>query len=739
MKTRVFILLVMLCFLGYVNAQKKGSQKQPSQAEMNKMLEEAMQAEGMSKEEQAEMKKMMGSIMPALEKHNETVADYPEFTSNARLIPERDEAKIAALNKKALTKAEVTAYATSLYNKLIAKADASEAGLIKKIIAQSPKANELSGASILAMMQGHAEAALALSMKAVAADPANLNLQNNMAALLTQYGFADKALPILLKLNKELSDNSTLFNNLANAWLNLGEADSALFYADAAMAINPHHPEAAQIAGVVRESKGANPSGNYIQAMENAPNPLTKSLLKNSGNRGDIKWSTRVFDNITVYEFFGRRWMGLPELSNSVRGFEDDMSIKNAYLDAVKIIGERITLMTDSTEKALDALVDKGETEFVAEMAAATVEGLSWMSKPAANVMEVLHAYQTQFQFDFADSMKTIETWKLNLRKEKDAKIKAIYDKIDSRKQTNCEQFKHELDNLENRYLETVNARLENYFLRHVNRYRRWLNALITWNWYVAGNPKNIIMLQNLKATEHLVNVYAGVADQLEALPEHCGVATTKKVTQPPVPIIPNFTCPVVVSIPTGEEWQQFTAKAKDFNKNKYQMKKTPNPVPNVSVAYGIGKQVAQPGHTPFIKTVNGSIMPGAFNSQLNGNSAAQNITSNTPAPPTASELVRNQMARELLTKMQNGRCLSINPERENLLRELRMMELSMELSKQIRAGERAIKEREMNEAALKNEINQAKTEVQQNGLQPSISSGLQAPGTTSLPKNLFQ
>ncbi|MBK9569145.1 MAG: hypothetical protein IPO53_03980 [Chitinophagaceae bacterium] len=64
--------------------------------------------------------------------------------------------------------------------------------IVKKVIAQSTKASDLGGAAILSMMQGHPQAALALSMKAVQADPASANWQNNMASLLTQYGYRNK-------------------------------------------------------------------------------------------------------------------------------------------------------------------------------------------------------------------------------------------------------------------------------------------------------------------------------------------------------------------------------------------------------------------------------------------------------------------------------------------------------------------------------------------------------------------
>ena len=81
---------------------KKPAQQKPaaSQPDMNKMLEEAMKAEGMSKEEQAEMKKMMGDVMPDLMQKNSTMAYYPEFTDNHQLVPKREIVKINSVPKK---------------------------------------------------------------------------------------------------------------------------------------------------------------------------------------------------------------------------------------------------------------------------------------------------------------------------------------------------------------------------------------------------------------------------------------------------------------------------------------------------------------------------------------------------------------------------------------------------------------------------------------------------------------
>ncbi|WP_449436048.1 tetratricopeptide repeat protein [Pedobacter steynii] len=249
---------------------------------MDKMMQDAMK--GMSKEEQAEMKKVMKGVMPELMQNNSKVAYYPEFTNNAQLIPKKEQTKINALPKKKLTQADINGYATILYTKITAKGNAAEMAIAKKIIAQSPKANDISGAAILAMIQGHPQAAMALSIKAVQLNPANPSYQNNMASLLTQYGYPEQAIPILQKLRRDFPDNSTVMNNLAYTWLGLGEIDSAKAIIKKAGVLNPYHPESKEIEGVIEEAAGNSGKAlaNYEASMENAINPFTEQLLKNA-------------------------------------------------------------------------------------------------------------------------------------------------------------------------------------------------------------------------------------------------------------------------------------------------------------------------------------------------------------------------------------------------------------------------------------------------------------------------
>src|SRR5436190_10221331 len=414
----VFVLLFAMSAAFSQAGTKPAPQKQPSTADMNKMMEEAMK--GMSKEDQAAMKKVMEDMMPEMMQGNSKMANYPEFASNKQLVPQKDIARINAIPKKKLTKADMSSYATNLYNKLMAKGNTAEMAMVKKIVAQSPKANDIGSAAILAMIQGHAQAAMALSMKAVQLDPANPNYQNNMASLLTQYGYPEQAVPVLQKLRKDFPENSTVMNNLAHAWLGLGEIDSANSIIKKAGGLNPYHPETKQTEGVIEETTG-NPvkaAEGYQESMENAINPFTEQLIKNNkGHSNPTLDYEKLKHSITIYEYFRKDWIKIPTLSDNVSGYENDMAILNGYEKMFEELKSKIEVMKEASAQEINALADESVdgTNFAKAMMKESMKGINAMSKPAVVVQLVLQKY-------LADWMSKYTNESIELRNMIDAK-----------------------------------------------------------------------------------------------------------------------------------------------------------------------------------------------------------------------------------------------------------------------------------------------------------------------------
>lgn len=786
-------------------------QKAPTQKEMDKMLEVEMK--GMTEEEKAEMRNMMKTAMPPLQAHNNTIADYPEFTSNKQLVPQKDMARINAIPKKKLVQADMSGYATNLYNKIMTKGDAAEIALAKKIIAQNPKANDIGGAAILCMLQGYPQAAMALSMKAVQADPSNANWQNNMASLLTQYGYPEQAIPVLQKLKIQFPQNSTVLNNLGQAWLALGEIDSAETNIKRAGGLNPNHPEAKETEGVIEETKGNTDKAtdDYIKAMENAVSPFTEILMKN--NNGQNKLDKLDFEklkrSITIYEYFKKDWIKIPVLEDDVAAYEKNMSIKNGYSKMFEQLKNTIDTLAEASSAEVEALMEKGQNEFVKTMKKENIKGLNRMSKPAVTVMKVLQVYLAKWMLDYTKEnsqlMDNINAQKIEMTK--------------SGENDKCPDFNRK----NNLFLTYANPLIRSFHENKIEEFRTWLNAFCTWSWHITGNPKNTIMSACIGWTGAITEMYQNAIEAQYAIAKSCVKQNGDGVIITPPPDIPNFSCPSVVRVPVGADWQQLSNAANNFDINSLGAKQNANnPIPNQSTVYTADQNtIAEPGKDPSTKTANGSMSPGTINDDemtplskipLDDLTPLSKIPLDdlTPLPKIPDELTplpdipKNKLAKELLKKMMTADCKDIKNSKDILKEQLeKMMKGVKELEayenviEQIKKLESEIEQKEtnaQNKEQLKKQIEKMQQEtdkmdkyedvqqskkeiekaikemdamddkkfmkekfdkimesvnemeaapailkgIQQNGLQSSLSSGMQAPGTFTPVKGLF-
>ncbi|MGF2410807.1 tetratricopeptide repeat protein [Ferruginibacter sp.] len=575
-------------------------EKTSPQMQMDKAMEEAMK--DMSPEEKAEMKKMMGGIMPTLMDKNAKAADYTEFISNKQLLPKKDATKINTVSKKKLSTAEAGTYAGNLYNKIITKGDAAEVAIIKSIIAKASGSVQLENAAVLCMLQGHPQAAMALASKSVQADVRNLNAQNNLASLLTQYGYPEQAIPLLNKLSDDAPSNTTVLNNMAYAWLGLGQTDSARIYSGMAIRINPGNTEAMLCGGFMEELFGDPIKANdaYTASLESNINPFTENLLKN--NNGQNRIEKIDFDKIrkaiAIYEYFPKDWIKIPALSDNVNGFENDMRIKNSYQQMLEQLEDKITAMEDAASNELNKLMDKGEDEFVTTMANESIKGLNMMSKPAVIVQMILQKYLA------------------NWSEEKRQQYEALRTDLEAHRKIRNQSANNEKcpdwDRKNNTYLQYANPLVRKFHAQRIEEFRMWLNAFCTWSWYIAGNPKNAILAQCIGWSNALKGFYEDAIHDQEAIAKSCVNQKSDGKMNVPMPEVPNFYCPAIVSIPTGNEWQQLSNAVKNFDKNTFNVKQNAGvKIPNVSITYGAGNNsIAQPGNSFSAKTANGNITP---------------------------------------------------------------------------------------------------------------------------------
>ena len=811
MKKCLSLSVLLLIFVNGFS-QSKPNPKALNQTEINKMMEAGMK--DMSEAEKVEMRKMMRGVMPALQEQNSKMADYPEFTSNLQLVPKRDEVRLTAIPEKQLLQSEMAVYATTLYNKLITKGDATEIAIAKKIISKNPNPNALGGAAVLCMLQGHPQAAMALSMKAVQTDPSNANWQNNMASLLAQYGYPERAIPVLQKLKKQFPRNSTVLNNLGQAWLGLGEIDSAETNIKRAGRLNPHHPETKQTEGVIEEIAGNTDKAtdDYIEAMESSVNPFTEMLIKN--NNGQSRLNKLDFEklkrSITTYEYFPKNWITIPKLSDNISGFENDMAIKNGFYNMFEKLDTVINLLKNAAEQEINTSMDKGDDVSFKEMANESLKGYSMMSKPALVVQQILLPYFAKMMMEYSEDHT------------------ALLDRIQSSKDVITKMAEGDQcadwDRRNNEFLSYANPLIRAFHEEKIEEFRSWLNTYCTWVWYLAGNPKNTSVLYCVGMTEAFTQLYQDAMHDQRVDWRSCVKHNGDDAATIQVPEIPNFTCPAVVSIPVGADWQQLSNAAKNFNTNTFAVKQSANnPVPNGSLAFSSDQgTIAQAGRDPFTKMASGSMTPGMINDEeltplskiplddltplskipLDDLTPLSKIPSDdlTPLP----DLRKSNLARDLLKKMMTADCKNVKDSKdilkealERMMKGVRELEAYEHVIEQIKKLESEIEQKEADQSnrdLLKKQIEKMQQEVekmdkyedvqqskkeiekimnemdvmddkkfmqdkfnkimqavdemeaapailkniQQNGLQPSISSGIQAPGTFTPVKGLF-
>jgi hypothetical protein len=323
-------------------------------------------------------------------------------------------------------------------------------------------------------------------------------------------------------------------------------------------------------------------------------------------------------------------------------------------------------------------------------------------------------------------------------------------------------------------------------------------------------------MTQCIHWTTALAGFYEDAIHDQQAIAKSCVKQNGDGSTFVAPPEIPNFSCPTIVSIPMGADWQQLSAAVNNFDANSFGIKSNPsNPIPNNTVAYGgNAKSIAQPGKDPFIQSSQGSVAAGMINETddeltplskipLDELTPLSKIPLDEPTP--LPDLRRSKLLKDLLKKMMTADCKNVKSPKDKLKEQLDRMAKSVkeldayeELKQKLNDFEKAVndmendveKNKQLTEKIKqmqkssdeldkysdiqnsKNEIerltkemdamderhafkeNTAKVmelvnemeetpaminDIKQNGLQPSISSGIQVPGTFTPIKGLFQ
>ena len=113
--------------------------------------------------------------------------------------------------------------------------------------------------------------------------------------------------------------------------------------------------------------------------------------------------------------------------------------------------------------------------------------------------------------------------------------------------------------------------------------------------------------------TEGLENYYESAVNDQEAIAKSCIEQNGDGSNFISVPEIPNFSCPTLVKVPLGNDWQQLSSAVNHFDANSLGIKNNPsNPIPNHTQALGGGRNsIAQLGVPPFVQSAQGQINTG--------------------------------------------------------------------------------------------------------------------------------
>jgi len=589
-----FLLLTVLVSF----SQTKPNPKEKSMPDMDKAMEDAMK--GMSEEDKTEMRKMMKTVMPDMEK--KPASAVVPFSDNKKLIPVKDVSRIKNISRKILTDAELSADASMLYNKLIAKIRPEEKAIISGVSSKAKSGSALMDGSLTSFLQGHSQAAMGLAMKAVQVDPKNVNYQNNLAAILSQSGYPEKAIPYLKKLSKQFPTNGTVVHNLAYAWLGLGEIDTARRLFAYAAVNNPSNPETMLCRGLIEELRGDPKKAidHYVESFEHAPNPFAENLAKNVRAEGRLEKIDfdKLKGRMAIHDYFKKDWIKIPVLGDNVSAFESNMRIKNGFQNMIEKLNNNIDAMIQASSVEMQAAAENDSSGFIGSMMDETRKGLSVMSMPAVYIQKILQEY--------------MHVWNQRYMAEYDSLMKSISAKQEVMTKTRSKDKCPDFDKQNNEFMAYANPLIRVFHTKKIEEFRVWLNAFCTWTWYIAGNPKNVVLTQCLGWTSFITQMYQHAVNDQYAIQKSCVKQDGDGVVEMQVPDVPNFTCPTVVSFPVGMNALRLSAETINFDDNAYHIKQSEAMhIPNVTMSFGIDKEhISEPGKygNPYVKSGNGSM-----------------------------------------------------------------------------------------------------------------------------------
>jgi Flp pilus assembly protein TadD len=283
-----FLLLVLPSF-----AQPK-TKPQPgtgTNKQAEKLMEDAMKAQGMSKEQIAEMKKMMAEGQKAVKEMEAQGLIPAGGVSEPQLkIPAKNTALLNQI-PKLTSAAQYSAYVKQLETDCKQKINKNVITEVESMFAA--QSGDMAGQANLApmyLLKKQANAAIYAAAKAAVAFPDNKNVQNNLGVTLHQTGYAHKAIPVLQYMQNQLND-PVLQVNLGQCYLSLGDTAKARGFFMGALSASPGNVSALCGTALILDAGGKKSEASvYVKkAMKNGYSQLADELAKK--NKIEFKFS----------------------------------------------------------------------------------------------------------------------------------------------------------------------------------------------------------------------------------------------------------------------------------------------------------------------------------------------------------------------------------------------------------------------------------------------------------------
>lgn len=263
--TSVLLFAVLVAFT-QTKPKQTSTEKAPTQKEMQELMKAAQQEiENMSPEDKKMMEEM-GITMPDMNNIGKSVSGISDaqlkkaFEDESRIVPEKDEARIASISKIPLADATIPAFLKSTHTKVLALLKPESKTLAEKLYTQQKSTGSTSDAigntAAGLWIMGRIQPALYIMGRVCTEDISNTDNLSNYASMLSMSGIQQSAIPVLNYLNTKYPGNSTILNNLGQAWFGLGDMQIAEKYLNSAIRIYAYHPQANFTKSFIEESKG---------------------------------------------------------------------------------------------------------------------------------------------------------------------------------------------------------------------------------------------------------------------------------------------------------------------------------------------------------------------------------------------------------------------------------------------------------------------------------------------------